>query len=137
MNAIRQNVKPVAILAALIITMLSGPYQVATAAMIGTETVVDKVRAENARAYIDAIMARGDVQKGLVARGVEPLEAKARIGSLTDTEVIAVADQFEKLPAGAGAIETLLVVALIAFLVLLITDLAGYTNIFPFVRKVK
>ena len=137
MNAIRQNLKPVAILVTLIITMLCGPYQAATAAMIGTETVVDKARAENARAYMDAIMARGDVQKMLVARGIDPREAKARIDSLTAAEVIKVADQFEKLPAGGGAFETLLIVSLIVFLVLLITDLAGYTNIFPFVRKTK
>ena len=82
-------------------------------------------------------MARQDVQKGLVDRGINPQEAKARIDSLTDAEVIVVAAQFENLPAGSGAIETLLMVALIAFLVLLITDLAGYTDIFPFVRKVK
>lgn len=137
MNAIRQNLKPVAILVALIITMLSGPYQAASAAMIDTETVVDKARAESARAYMDAVMAREDVRNGLVARGIDPLEAKARIDSLTDAELIEAADQFESLPAGGGAIETLLVVALIVFLVLLITDLAGYTNIFPFVRKVK
>lgn len=137
MRTIRQNLKPVAILAALIITMISGPLQTATAAMIGTETVVDKAQAESARAYLDTIMAREDVQKGLVDRGINPQEAKARIDSLTDAEVIVVAAQFENLPAGSGAIETLLVVALIAFLVLLITDLAGYTDIFPFVRKVK
>jgi len=137
MNTIRQNLKPVAILVALIVTLISGPYQAATAAMIGTETVVDKERALNARVYMDTIMAREDVQRLLVARGIDPQEAKSRIDSLTDTEVIAVADQFEKLPAGGGAFETLLIVSLIVFLVLLITDLAGYTNIFPFVRKVK
>ena len=137
MRAIRQNLKPVAVLAALFITIISGPLQTATAAMIGTEAVVDKARAESARAYLEAIMAREDVQKGLVERGIDPQEAKARIDSLTDAEVVMVAAQFEKLPAGGGALETLLVVLLIVFLVLLITDLAGYTNIFPFVRKVK
>ena len=137
MNTLRQNLKPVAILVALIVTMLSGPYQAATAAMIGTETVVIKGRAEQARAYMDAIMARADVQKLLVARGIDIREAKARIDSLTDAEVIAVADRFEKLPAGGGFFETLLIVALIVFLVLLITDLAGYTNVFPFVKKIK
>ena len=137
MNTIRQKIKPVAIFVALIVTLISGPYQAATAAMIGTETVVDKARALNARAYMDTIMAREDVQELLVARGIDPQEAKARIGSLTDAEVIKVADQFEKLPAGGGFFETLLIVALIVFLVLLITDLSGYTNIFPFVKKVK
>jgi len=42
----------------------------------------------------------------------------------------------QALPAGGdGFFATLLIVALIVFLVLLITDIAGYTDIFPFVKS--
>jgi hypothetical protein len=41
----------------------------------------------------------------------------------------------DQLPAGSGALEVVLIVALIVFLTLLVTDIMGYTDIFPFVKK--
>ena len=41
----------------------------------------------------------------------------------------------DPLPAGGDALGVILGVALIVFLVLLITDIMGYTDIFPFVKK--
>jgi hypothetical protein len=40
----------------------------------------------------------------------------------------------DELPAGRGDLATVAVVLLIAFLVILITDILGYTNIFTFTR---
>ena len=48
---------------------------------------------------------------------------------------MAVSDRLDQLPAGSGALEVILVVALIVFLVLLITDITGHTDVFPFVKK--
>ena len=107
-------------------------------AMIGTEAVVSTDRAQNAREYIKSLLAREDVKNALVSRGIDPLEAKSRIDSLTDEEATRVADQLQALPAGGdGFFTALLIVALIVFLVLLITDIAGYTDIFPFVKSKK
>ena len=39
-----------------------------------------------------------------------------------------------QMPAGGSALGTIAVVSLIAFLVLLFTDIMGYTDIFPFTR---
>jgi hypothetical protein len=36
--------------------------------------------------------------------------------------------------ASAALIETLLIIAFLVFLILLITDIAGYTDVFPFVK---
>jgi hypothetical protein len=41
------------------------------------------------------------------------------------------------LPTASGFFETLLIVAFLVFLILLITDIAGYTDIFPFVRPMR
>jgi len=72
----------------------------------------------------------------LVSQGVDLQEAQNRIESLTDEEAIRVAEQLQELPAGGDSFFTaLLIVALIVFLVLLATDIAGYTDIFPFVKK--
>jgi hypothetical protein len=59
---------------------------------------------------------------------------QARIDSLTDAEVHALASRLDQYPAGEG-VGTVLTVALIVFLILLVTDILGYTDIFPFVKK--
>jgi len=69
-----------------------------------------------------------------MARGIDPIEAQARADSLTDQEAIQFADTMEQLPAG-GLIGYLVGLAVLVFLVLLITDILGFTDIFPFVKK--
>jgi len=103
--------------------------------MVGTETVLDVTRSQEARDYLKQILAREDVQTALIAEGIDPVEAKARVDSLSDAEVVSLADQIEQVPAGASALGIILGTALIVFLVLLITDILGFTDIFPFVKK--
>ena len=115
--------------------LLSLPHKSALAGMVGTETVLDITRSEEARDYLSKILAREDIQASLIAQGIDPLEAKARVDSLSDAEVVSLTDQIEQLPAGGSALGIILGTALIVFLVLLITDILGYTDIFPFVKK--
>jgi hypothetical protein len=137
MKAVRQKLKPVSLVLAFFMLMISGPFQSAFAAIIGTETVLDGARGQQARAYLNQLLAREDVQKALVVQGIDPGEARARIDSLSDAEAIQAADRFEQLPAGSGFVETLLILSFLVFLILLITDIAGYTDIFPFVHPMK
>lgn len=134
MKAVRQTAKPVSFLLAIFMLLISGPYQSAFAAMIGTETVLDTARGLEARTYLNQLLAREDIKTALVDQGIDPSEARARIDSLSDAEAIRAADRFEQLPAGSGFFEALLIVAFLVFLILLITDIAGYTDIFPFVH---
>ena len=137
MKAVRQTLKPVSFFLAFLMLMISGPYQSAYAALIGTETMLDSARGQEARAYLNQLLAREDIRNALMARGIDPAEARARIDSLSDAEAIHAADHFNQLPAGSGVFETLIIVAFLVFLILLITDIAGYTDIFPFVRPMK
>ena len=137
MKVIRLSVKPVSILLVILVLLISGPYQSALAAMIGTETVLDTSRGQEARAYLNQLLARDDVQAALIAQRIDPEEARMRVDSLTDAEAVDIADKMDQLHAGGGAIEAILVVALIVFLVLLFTDIMGYTDIFPFVKARK
>jgi len=137
MKVVRQRLKPVSFILAFFMLMISGPFQSAYAVIIGTETVLDSARGQEARATLKQLLAREAVQNALVARGIEPGEAEARIDSLSDAEAIHAADKFDQLPAASGFFETLLVVAFLVFLILLITDISGYTDIFPFVRPMK
>jgi hypothetical protein len=134
MKNIRMLLKPVGLVLAVFIFLISGPCQSAMAAMIETESVVNTDRAQNAREYLKSLLAREEVKSALVSQGIDPLEAENRLNSLTDEEATRVADQLQALPAGGGFFTTLLIVALIVFLVLLVTDITGYTDIFPFVK---
>ena len=137
MKVVRQTLKPVSFFLAFFMLVISGPFQSAYAAIIATETVLDSARGQEARAYLKQLLAREEVQNALVAQGIEPGESRARIDSLSDAEAINAADKFEQLPVGSGFFEALLIVAFLVFLILLITDIAGYTDIFPFVKPKK
>ena len=135
MKRFRQILKPIGFLLAIFMFMLSGPYQSAMAAMIGTEAVVDSERAQNAREYLKIFLAREDVKSALISQGIDPQEARIRIDSLTDEEARLVADQLDQLPAGGSFFTTLLIVVFLIFVILLVTDITGYTDIFPFVKS--
>jgi hypothetical protein len=135
MRMIRQAAKPVSILMTICMLMVIVPYKSSSAAMIGTETALDVTRGQEARNYLKGIVAREDIQTALIDQGINPLEAKARIDSLSDAEAIDLADKIEQQPAGGNAVGIIVGALLIVFLVLLITDILGYTDIFPFVKK--
>jgi hypothetical protein len=91
--------------------------------------------AQAERSRLEAALARQDVQEGLLRHGVKPQEVKARVDALTDDEARLVAQQLDRLPAGGdGSIVGALV---LIFLVLLFTDIMGWTKIFPFTRSVR
>jgi hypothetical protein len=46
-----------------------------------------------------------------------------------------IAGQLDQLPAGQSAVGAVVGAIVIIFLVLLVTDLLGLTNVFPFVRR--
>jgi hypothetical protein len=116
--------------------MISGPHQAAMAALVGTETVMDAARVQNARERVRDLMAREDIQAALVNQGIDPQEAWARAEALSDAEAVRLADTVESLPAGGSSALAIVVGAiLIVFIVLLITDILGYTSVFPFTKK--
>jgi hypothetical protein len=134
MKNVRIFLKPVGLFLAVLMLILSGPGQSAMAAMIGTESVVNADHAQNAREYLRSLLARQDVKNALLSQGIDPGEAENRMASLTDEEAIRVADQLQELPAGGSFFTTLLIIAFLIFVILLITDITGYTDIFPFVK---
>ena len=134
-NPFKKTIRPISILLVVLMLGITLPSGYASAALIGTETVMNEVRKNEARSYVLGVMAREDVRNALVAQGIVPEQARQRIDSLTDQEVISLAEKMEKLPAGGDSFGLVVVAAVIVFLVLLFTDIAGYTDIFPFVKK--
>jgi hypothetical protein len=118
----------IASLLVLSIAGLSLPLP-AHAGMLGTDAVVASAERER----IAAFLARDDVREQLQAQGVSPKQAQARVAALTDEEARQLAGQVDSLPAGGSVLGVLLTV----FLVLLITDILGFTKVFPFTRTVR
>jgi len=89
------------------------------------------------RERLEALLSRDEVRAGLERYGVSPSEAKARVDALSDEELERVAARLDSLPAGGDLLEATLFIAFITFIVLLVTDILGFTKVFPFTRKAK
>jgi hypothetical protein len=131
MHRFRIIARPVAIISILCFLSLGISLPAARAEMIGTESVINAQRLEQHRDRLIELLQREEVRTALIVRGVDPLEAQARVAGLTDAEVQSLANDIDQLPAGGGALG----LAVLVFLVLLLTDILGYTDIFPFVKK--
>jgi hypothetical protein len=118
-------VKTVAMLLAVMLG-LTGVMHSASAAVVGTRTVMMQAERADTVARVQAAMDREAVQGQLVALGVDVAAAKARIASLSDAELQQLDGRLAELPAGAGLLE----VVGIVFVVLLILELVGVINIF-------
>jgi hypothetical protein len=135
MKLIRQRSKSTAVFLVILMVMVAVPYQSLLAAMVETEATLDiTAKGQEARDAIKTILAREDAQAVLRAQGIDPLEAMARVDSLTDAEAQRIVDEIEELPAGGGFFVTFLIVVGVIVIILMITDAMGYTNVFTFVR---
>ena len=114
--------------------LVTGSIQTVQAAMISAEQVAQTTSngAQEERTLILATLSRDDVQTQLVARGIDPTEAQSRVAALTDDEARSMASHLDSAPAG-GIIGAIVLI----FLVLLLTDILGFTKVYPFTRSVR
>ena len=107
------------------------PMRSANAAMIGTESAVDQTVVAQNREKVESFMSRTDVRDQFQKMGLSADDAKSRVASMTDQEINKIAGRIDEMPAGGSTVGTILIVGLVVFIVLLITDLLGWTKIFP------
>lgn len=124
----RKPVNVLTLLAFVTVTLLA---PVAQAGIISTESYVEQTQADAQRDKVIEMLQREDVREQMLAMGVDPANIEARLAGLSDAEVAELAAHMEEMPAGAGVLELLLVV----FLVFVILDIAGVTDVFPFVNS--
>lgn len=105
--------------------------QAALAGMVSTTDLVEEQIVQSEKQRLQQLFANEDVQSRLIALGVDPADAKQRLDNMTDEEVMAFASEMDEMEAGGSVVGALVFV----FLVLLVTDLLGYTDVFPFVKK--
>ena len=121
---------PRRVISAILVMCLLGVGFPANAGMISTDARPSTPEA----ARILSVLERADVRAQLQSLGVKPEDVSARLAALSDAEIAQVANQLEQLPAGGMSI---LGAAVLVFLVLLFTDIMGWTKIFPFTKSVK
>lgn len=131
MTAFRHHFRWLGLLIALVIVASSIAAPAAQAARIGTATLAEQASASEARERIDALLERADVRAELERLGVDPAQAEQRVAALSDAEAQRLAGRIEELPNGGSIIGA----AVFIFLVLLVTDILGFTDVFPFVTK--
>lgn len=106
-----------------------GFSQTAGAGIISTGIAVETAAADERAARlerIETVLAREEVRERLVEWGVDPADASARIAALSDAELATIAERLDEAPAGGDALALIGAV----FLVLLILELVGVTDIF-------
>ena len=137
MYSLIQKRKIVAILVIVSFSTLSIFSAPVHAKMINTDEILKQSQYDLSRKSINTFLDRSEVQKYLVAWGVSPEEAKARIDSLTDEEIENIVSRMDQLPAGGDALGTIVGAALLIFIILLVTDILGFTDVFSFVKSNK
>ena len=96
----------------------------AQAGMVGTAQMQS---GSSAALLADAAAQRDWIVQRLIEGGVgEPLAHK-RVAAMTDAQVAQVHQRVDEMPAGAGTAEVIIIIGLI----LVITELMGYTDIVP------
>jgi hypothetical protein len=77
------------------------------------------------------MMDREEIKNALIAQGIDPLEARLRIQSLTDNEIQLIADRLDELSAGSGVVIFSLIVIAVIIVTVLIFRFTNITNVFP------
>jgi hypothetical protein len=128
MKTKRRSASALISLFALLLALL--PATPVMAGMLDTNTLITAAGANADRAALMQRLGSEELRSALARMGVDPADAQVRVDRLTPTQVADLNARLDQLPAGAGALE----VVLIVFLVFVITDALGITDIFSFVR---
>ncbi|NWF35959.1 PA2779 family protein [Mariprofundus sp. KV] len=120
----------------MVVVMISLNMQIplAHAAMVSTDQIIAQQQSSQQREKVIAFLNRAEVQQELQLHGVAADDAVNRVAHLSDQEVELLAGKIDQLPAG-GIVGTLIGAALFIFVVLLITDILGFTDVYPFVHS--
>ncbi len=120
---------------ALVVCMLGLflPMQSVHAGLVPTHEVVSTAQARQDRDRVMDFLQRDDVRDILSRQGLSVDAATARVQAMTDQEVSQLASNIDNMPAGAG----ILGIVFAVFVILLITDILGFTKVFPFTRSVQ
>jgi hypothetical protein len=102
------------------------------AAMVDNDALIAQTQQQVTKQEVLSKLDRQEVQDKLVAMGVNLDDAKQRINQMNDQELAQIQQDFDEMPAGSGLIGA----ALVIFIVLVVTDMLGATDVFGFVHDI-
>lgn len=111
--------------------------QVSWAQIASTESVLERPMVVSSQEKVAQFIAREDVAKTFETMGVDPKMIELRVASMSNEEASTIASQIDTLPAGGDALGGIVGAAVFIFIVLLITDLLGFTKVFSFTRPIR
>ena len=133
MSILSLSKKGIAIALSAQLVLATQAITMAQAEMLGTDQAINKYTAlANRNALMDELQ-RAEIQAEIVALGIDPAEAEARLAALSDAEIATMLTQMENDSAGADVVGTLFTI----FVILLVTDLLCLTRFFNFTRCIR
>ena len=118
---------------ALSLLLILAPMGQAQAAIIANAQLMDQVQLTNDKEVLLQTINRVEVQQQLLDMGVSTADIESRVNQMTQQEIAQLNQQINELPAGSGVLGFILVI----FIVFVITDVIGATNIFSFIHPVR
>ena len=117
----------------LSLVLVFTPVISAQAAMVDNGMLLEDAATTHTRDSLQEWLARDDARQQLQALGVNPAWAQERARTLSDAELARINHGIGELQAGGDSVLGVLV---LIFIVFIITDAIGATDIFPFVHPV-
>ena len=114
-------------------SLLILPLSQAQAALVANDQLIQQVQQINDKDVLLQTINRTDVQQQLSDMGVSTADIENRINQMTGKEIAQLNQQLNELPAGGGVLGVIVLI----FVIFVITDVIGATDIFPFIHPVK
>lgn len=120
----------------LSIALISASIGNVQAAIVSNDQLIHKMDHANDKATLLQTIKRADVQAQLFSMGVSSADVETRVNQMTQEEIAQLNQNMAELPAGADAGASVLGIVLLIFIIFVITDVIGATDIFPFIHPV-
>ena len=131
MRIVNKTIRPVSIILTMLLLCFTTSSQFVSAAMIGTDKLLRPDHNQVTRDETLTLMARDEIREFLVAQGINPLEAKVRIDSLSDAEIELISGKRANLPAGGSVTGFVLIVGGVILAVIVIVEYTSEIKMFP------
>lgn len=131
MRQMKTALKPTSILLVVIFVLAPAYCPTASAAMIGTDVLLTPNHEPDRREFLQNLISREDIRQALVALGISPGEARARINSLSDDELENIFKNMADLPAGGDATGFVIIVGAVIIVLIIIVEYFSKVKMFP------
>ena len=113
--------------------MIITPITSSFAGIIHSQEAINSVIASNDRENVMNLLSRDEIRQEMMSLGVSPEDALRRVNSLTDDEISTLNQHLTDKMAG----QDILTIGFFVFVVFVITDVIGATDLFPFIKPVR